>query len=180
MEMTYLAPILIHYFYVQVIQSRTAKVEDGLYRRRYRYTLVGRRHNVAIAKYIYGFLFQKFRSGFRDWCRKMQLKAGEQGAAVRRGFYHGFSHGIMASLEASKAKAEADAKALVPARDPNLDKFLDQIYDDLGKPRNQSHAINALAAQEGLREGKQVQIRAGLETETKSNADGPLALEHRR
>lgn len=174
-EDRYLFTLLQNYFYVKIVTYKYSEqfrakpdatyVNGRLgYRRRYRFTLVGRTHNVQIARFVYDFLFRSFRSSFLAFCKAQGLPGSKLPGSVKRGYYHGLYYGLKEQLEANVQKALADAKALVVAEDPNIKKFMDQQFGKLkdGGQRRNRDAGNQVAIRAGYEDGKNMKIAVGV------------------
>lgn len=165
-EDRYILSILQQYFYVKVVTCvRTQKLPWGTNRKAgYKFTLIGRKHNVQIARYVYDFLFRSFRSTFIEFCKQNGFRASGAAARVRKGYYRGLYYGLAEQLEANRQKALAAEKALVVAEDKNIDKFMEQHFGEKvkdGKPSREGQ-VNQAAVVAGYQEGKNMKIAMGI------------------
>lgn len=168
MEDKYVLSVLQRYFYVKVITHtvyQRAPWGGGARQRmkKYKFTLVGRKHNVQIARYVYDFLFRSFRSAFIDFCKKNGALASQQNAKARRSYYHGLTMGLMQQLEDSVQKALAKEQAVALRDDPNIDAFLEGEFPNMKEAKpSKEQAVNRAIAYAGFVDGNQMKIAVGL------------------
>lgn len=117
----WIAKILIRYFAVDIIyQTRYGKYKnrDGSEGQGFRKILLinGRKTNVQIAIYVYGFLFNEFNQRWEDHCKGQDMRALW---AERNGFYYGLYLGLDAKLEKEKGRAEREIQAQLKAAKSN-------------------------------------------------------------
>lgn len=168
MEDKYILTVLQRYFYVKVIthrfyEKRESEFVNRQYRKRYKFTLVGRKHNVQVARYVYDFLFRSFRSAFVDFCKNNRALASHQTAKARRSYYRGLMMGLMQQLEDSVQKALAKEQAVALRDDPNIDEFLKGEFPDMkeGKPSREQEIDRAIVAA-GYQDGNKMKIAVGI------------------
>jgi hypothetical protein len=188
-EDRFIYSILQKFFYVKVLTHKFYEKQDSpyvnrQYRKRYKFTLVGRRHNVQIARYVYDFLLRAFRSSFLDFCRRCEIPTGERKGAVRNGYYHGLIRGLQDQLAQNLQKVSPDTTALVAAmKDPNIDKFIEDMFGKLkdNQPKRTDY-VDQQALMAGYRQGQQMKIAMGIEADKQSDQQQigqTLRLDHK-
>lgn len=117
----WIAKILTRYFSVDIIYSQRYgkyKNRDGTEGQGWRRILLinGRKTNVQIAIYVYGFLFNEFNQRWEDHCKGQDMRTLW---SERNGFYYGIFVGLDAKLEKEKGRAEREIQQQLKAAKSN-------------------------------------------------------------
>ncbi len=151
--------ILDKYFFVDMVASKRGI--NGT-----RFIMLGKKHNVEIAKYVREFL----RRAFDDAFKTFRTETGEP-VSARDSFNYGMYKGICAQLDASKIKVEQQV-GLVVVEDRALTKFTASNFPTLrsGGTATSFNTGNASALDAGRASGQSLRIGRGLQGQaTQSN-----------
>lgn len=181
LEDFYIFALLHKFFYVKVITNvrRSAYYSDVWSSRKgrmvekkrfraagYKFQLVGRKHNVQVARYVYDFLFRSFRSSFAALCEKVGVQASAQNAMARKSYYHGLFLGLKDQLEASLQSALAKEQQVALREDPNIKRFIDENFDDLQEAKHRPTDVHEGILLAGMADGQKMKIAPAIEAPT--------------
>lgn len=99
--------ILARYFSVEVLTGWTAIPTGGVAPR---LSIIGRRTNVEIAIYVYGFLYHEFQRRWREYKQTTGVPMSS-----RSSFYNGLYQGLCEKLDKTMDKAKFEAQAQLPS-----------------------------------------------------------------
>ena len=172
-----LATILMDFFQVEVILATT--YDPATCREHKCLDLIGRPGQVKVAEYIFAFLSGRLDSLWRQHLR--QHKTTDR--AARNSFCLGVLKGFQERL-ASGARRQSNPAAgsrpggtaywPVPKPDPDRERFLALRYPRLRSSRRQTTRIQAEHYSAGRKEGRRLELHAGLEQDTATAVVLPL------
>lgn len=151
--------ILADHFFVRVIYSTLYDAKDLC---DYKVAeLMGTPENVAMAEYVFHFLWNKVQAFWRDYAKRTG-----KGAASRRSYMLGVMSGFREKLrqadQAPTAGATAETRALIKAADRELEEFVSFRHPKLtqrrwGGGRGDQGSFNA-----GVKDGGTITIHRGI------------------
>lgn len=150
--------ILADHFFVRVIYSTLYDAKDLC---DYKVAeLMGTPENVAMAEYVYHFLWTKVQAFWRDFSKRTG-----KGAASRRSYMLGVMSGFREKLrqvDREAAQTSPETRALVKAADRELEEFVSYRHPKLtqrrwGGGRGDQGSFNA-----GVRDGGSITIHRGI------------------
>lgn len=175
----YISDIVMHYFFVKVhINNTFDGYSSGEFaykkaaRRQFKKSviLVGTKHNVRIASYIFEYLEKTFPLLWKDkYERDARLSPGD-----RRSYYAGLKMGIESLLEETKWRVQEET-GLVLVDDPELLKFSEDITKGKMHLNNKSKLDPKLVL-DGYKDGKNITLRKPIESQ--STSSNVLELSH--
>ncbi len=101
--------ILKRYFAVRILEG--TKWNEKELRHQPSLNIIGRKTNVQIAIYVYGFLYHEFQRRWRD-----HKRATDAPMYTRNSYYNGLYQGLSAKLEETKGAAELEAQEQLAAQ----------------------------------------------------------------
>lgn len=127
------------------------------------YAFVGDKNDTAVAKEIFPWLEDVFRSSFR---KKVEARELAQCAAHRNGFYRGFTDGLLevnkraAKETMAKQGVDSNKYAMVLANKKDaIEKAMPNFFPHLRKARNVRRQDSFDASGIGRQEGRKVNLR---------------------
>jgi len=171
-----LATILIDFFQVDVILATTF---DPIACREFKcLDLIGRPGQVKVAEYVFAFLIGRLA---RLW-RQHLSESKTIGAAGRNSFYLGVLKGFQEKLvdvgrqqtAAVSDRAEEPGNWPVPGPDPGREHFLALLYPRLRHSRQRAVRIDTDHYSAGKKQGRRLDLHAGLEKKSPNAAPLPL------
>lgn len=171
-----IASVLMDHFQVEVVLAST--YDAATCETRKCLDLIGRPGQVKVAEYIFHFLENRL---VRLWENQRRLRPGggrTGGNSYRLGVLKGFREKLAGerTVEVGRVAAKAASQAeFLPVRlaDPERDRFLVCRYPRLRSSRGRSFTVDHEHYQAGQKEGRRLELRAGLE---RSGAAAPLSL----
>jgi hypothetical protein len=154
-ERSYVCWILKSFFFVDTISHKV--IEDG--KKVSFLSFVGKKENVQVATYVYGFLCQTFRNLWKQYHADNNL----YGKGDRTYFYKGLYAGLNEKLAAGRKQVE-QTMALVVVKDSNLDEA---VSYHIGKVRTTKSYVqprhkNQDVYTDGVTKGRQIEITPAL------------------
>jgi hypothetical protein len=147
--------VIRDYFFVEVVKNRKYNAEG---KKMMQYVLLGKAHNVEIAKYVKSFLEQSFDALWKTYAKETGAKP-----TSRTSFMLGLYKGVREQLEATRAKVQSET-GLVVVRDGDLDRFLKQQFQNLRSGRSSFDTRDQHAMAAGQEQGRNLRIARGLES----------------
>jgi hypothetical protein len=151
--------ILADHFFVRVIYSSLYDAQDLC---DYKVAeLMGTPENVAMAEYVFHFLWNKVQAFWKEYSKRTG-----KGASARRsymlGVISGFRDKLRQAYQAGVTGATAESRALIKAADRDLEEFVSYRHPKLqsrrwGGGRGDQGSFNA-----GVRDGGTITIHRGL------------------
>lgn len=160
----YISPILEKYFAVSVL---VIEGSDSEWKMTKHLQIFGRKTNVAIAIYVYGYLHREFMDLWHDYKRRTDAPMSSRGS-----FFHGLRNGLYDKLEITKGQVEAEAQAQISSSTSvalilvgEQDKVKQAVTSE--HPRLIYSKVNYdtrdyTALQEGAIAGKKIEIKTAL------------------
>lgn len=152
-----MVPIIRDFFFVKVHQWYKVEYSSRGRKNVRKLTLIGRKHEVEIAAYMFGYLTQA--------CERCWREHRKQDRAARASAYIlGFVTGLREQLQAARHRVETE-RALVVVEDPALKAGLSAFSQRHGLVPHRSQTRTALdlgATAAGHRDGKNLAIRTGV------------------
>lgn len=168
-EHRFIFAILQKYFFVKIVHNRIRYSNKS----NYHFTIVGRKHNVEIAKYVYDFLMRAFRDNFL----RFRTETGSP-VKARKSYYLGMYHGLVDQLKKNEEVIGSDCTSLVRKDDQMIAKFMDKIFGNITEGKRYNvNANDARAVNAGVQDGRNTRIVIGLTED--QNKTGILSLEHK-
>lgn len=164
-EVSGICSILCAYFFVEVVYSREYDQKDLC---KYRTVVIlGRRHNVKMAEYVFHFLRRSLDSLWRDY-KKAQSCPGYHRLSFQLGVIKGFREKLNREVKASTeggrhfCVACPDDQALI-LMDRSLDEFTNHVFPRLGKRARSSASLDRNAYSAGVVQGRELVLHRGIE-----------------
>jgi hypothetical protein len=154
-ERSYVCAILRDYFFVEPIAHKT--IENG---KKVSYlSFIGKKSNVEVATYVYGFLCQTFRNLWKQYHSDNNL----HGKGDRTYFYKGLYAGLNSKFGQARKQVE-QTMALVIVKDSNL---AEAVSYHVGKVRStksyvQPRHTNTDVYYDGVAKGRTIEITPAL------------------
>lgn len=147
--------LLRDFFFVEVVKDRKRNPNGKSF---VRYVLLGKTHNVEIAKYVKTFLEASFSNLWAQYRKEHNAPPSS-----RMSFMVGLYRGVAEQLKASRTKVQTET-GLVVVKDADLVKFMENQFANLrsGRAKLDTRDQHAMAA--GHEQGKNLRIAKGLES----------------
>lgn len=148
-EDKFIYPILGEFFFVHIVYSRRPGQVTVNY--------LGRESDVAVARYVYDFLFQQFRSLFKQFKRDFGAQEGD-----RQSYYYGLEDGLEEQLRLARARVEEEM-ALVVVDDGSLSTFVRDTFPRMKAGSARKVPLRSpLAEGQGRTDGRKMSINRGV------------------
>lgn len=156
-EVAWIGGILDGFFFVKVLG-----VADWTGKRSLR--IVGRRHNVEVARHVYEFLSRTYRRLFRDLCKRLRSE-GAIGSleSYRKSYYKGLTEALAWKLEDERDQVQQEA-GLVLVSDPELDERVADVPERKARKVEHSEAARRVGWSDGGRIDLRGAVSAGEAT----------------
>ena len=158
LENKILSGILQDHFFVQTIWVGTRDMRTTRPARILE--LVGRRHNIDIARYVHEYLGRTLDNLWKAY--QKGLSAGPQKRTARRDYRLGLLLGFREHL-ASQQKRHKE-EGLIWWGDPGIDELMDRRYPSRSRLGGGSYRLSE-AHKVGVKDGRSIRIRKGLSDE---------------
>lgn len=122
----------------------------------YTLKILGDKTNTEIARYMYLFLNDTFKTLFKQY-----RKSTGATASSRQSYYMGLYKGFCQQMEDAKNKVEFE-KGLVWAGDPGLNKFFKDKYPNAGYSNSYVNTKDMAAQSAGYEHGKNIRVHKGI------------------
>ena len=157
-EDSWILPLLRDFYFVRPIIKK--EYDPSINKRRFinTYVLIGQPLNVAVASYVFDFLYSQYKHLWAQY-KKQYNKTSKS----KEAYYHGLTHGIKLQLEKQVKRVEQEEGLILVKTDTQLDAFIEDLFKNLKNTKSHSsyhqdqHAANA-----GIEAGKSLNIRRGL------------------
>lgn len=133
---------LCHFNLCQLINHRATRAEKQTIKNKGRFTILGKKNNVAITYYMFDFCLVNLKRIFEKHWEAEKLTIKQNKNPYRRAWNRGAVEGIYDKLLAEKRAAEQEhgveqMNALVKYNDAAIEKRVKELFPDLKKARAQ-------------------------------------------
>jgi hypothetical protein len=144
----FVAAIVKAHFFVEVVTSRKICTKSLRF--------LGKKDNVEVAVYVYGFLSNKFQELWLEY-----KKTSGAPASHKQSYWLGLYQGLNSQLLSQRKKVEQE-EGLVLVKDKGLDLFRDQQYPNLKKGSNSSFNAYGDSISAGKQDGVNIRISKAM------------------
>lgn len=132
--------------------------------------MVGEKHNVQIAEYVFNFLSKQFAAQWKVYKKENGLKE-----KAKRSYMLGLKNGLRKKLLDQRTGVLEEKGLVAMPTDHDLEKFMNDQYRL--KPANLVNLINSEQYRKGLEDGKNIHIAMGVSGSEKTQVGSTLRLE---
>lgn len=125
--------------------------------------MIGEKHNVEIAKYVYDFLMMSFEQQFQAYKKETGCPLSS-----KKSFMTGIYHGFYKKMEETNNKIVQE-NALVVVKDKDVERFVFDKYKNLKKTNTKTDTRDINAFESGKEAGGKMNVRRGINDASSGN-----------
>lgn len=154
-ETLYINRILSRFYFVDIVSSAKPRMK-GETRRDKVTIMLGKPHNIEIAKYVSLFLHRAFKDLWLDYRKRTNAPLTSKDR-----FWFGLYTGLTEQLKQNQIKVEQQV-GLIVVPDAGLTKYVKQVFPRLGTESLTIRGRDSSAQQAGHEQGKNLKISMGI------------------